>query len=54
MIAQDPVVLQTSADFGGFEEQLQFQSIEPERGPSFVATQQQQQQQQGPSGAPLC
>ena len=24
VIAQDPVVLQTSADFGGFEEQLQF------------------------------
>jgi uncharacterized circularly permuted ATP-grasp superfamily protein len=52
VIAQDPIVLQTSADFVGFEEQLQFLNVEPERGPNFVATQQQQQQQQ--SGEPLC
>jgi uncharacterized circularly permuted ATP-grasp superfamily protein len=46
VIAQDPIVLQTSGDFVGLEEQLQFLTVEPERGPSFVATQQQQQQQQ--------
>jgi len=55
VIARQPVAARIrvdTGDFVGLEEQLQFLNIEPERGPSFVATQQQQQQQQGsPSAA---
>jgi len=55
VIAQDPIVLQTSADFGGLEEQLQFQSIDPSAGPELRRTpSSNNNSSRDPSGEPLC
>lgn len=48
VIASEPLAGDSSGPLSTIEEQLPLLTLDPEKGPNFVATQQQQQQQSGP------